>query len=57
MTDMMTNLIDLNEYRAANASANHEGKGKGAGARILLFTGVRYERMVEPDTRARIGHA
>ena len=56
MTNSMSKPIDLNSYRTAN-SAGAEPMAPGATARILLFTGVRYERMVDTDTPARVGHA
>ena len=55
----MTEPIDLNDYRAANAAAI-ERRGASemeGGARILLFTGVRYERMEDAPVSARRGRA
>ena len=55
----MTEPIDLNDYRAANAGATERraSEPRAGGARILLFTGVRYERMDEAPMEARRGHA
>ena len=55
MTNTMTKLIDLSDYRAermtdrATATAGESARS----ARILLFTGVRYERMDEPVAARR----
>ena len=58
----MTNLIDLSDYRTADAATDADAREAGerthdGSARILLFTGVRYERMEEPVAEARRGRA
>lgn len=58
----MTKLIDLTQYRATaerdtDESAVMARAASGATARILLFTGVRYERMDDATPMAAAGRA